>query len=263
MLSAAAIDRRHDFAKDLARGAAAIAMDYASRRSALDIQSKGRRDYVTAADKAVEQFIRDQIAASFAEDSVLGEEGGGRAAEHLWVVDPIDGTSNFARGLPHFTVSIAFCDGGQPVVGVIGEPVTGAVYAARRGGGAFLDGARIQVSGVAALDQAIVEHGYAERHSAEENLAMKRRLLDAGCDVRTIGSAALGLARVADGRLDAYCELHLNSWDVMAGLVLIAEAGGRVNDFLARDGLLKGNAMLGATPGVYDALSRVTGIAAA
>ncbi len=107
----------------------------------------------------------------------------------------------------------------------------------------------------------MVELGYAERHSAEANLAMKRRLLDAGCDVRTIGSAALGLARVAEGRLDAYCELHLNSWDVMAGLVLIAEAGGRVNDFLAHDGLTTGNAMLGATPGLYEELARVTGLA--
>ena len=254
------IAARAELAQSMAKDAAALAMTFWRGAAALDLRTKGLRDYVTAADTAVEKLIREQIAAVFPGDGFLGEESGGAAASRLWVVDPIDGTANFARGLPQFAVSIAFCVDRKPVVGVVAEPAMRAFYSARLGGGAFRNGTRIHASGTTDIQQSLVEFGYTERRSAEENLALMRRMVDAGCDVRLVGSAALGLARVAEGRSDGYCELHLNSWDVLAGMLLIAEAGGKTNDFLAGDGLTQGNPMLAAAPGMTASLARIMGL---
>jgi myo-inositol-1(or 4)-monophosphatase len=244
----------------MARNAAALAREFLARRESMVVRAKAPRDYVTEADVAVEKLIREEIARAFPEDAVLGEEGGGTMASRLWVIDPIDGTNNFAHGLPQFAVSIAFCIDGQPVLGVIAEPANGTLYRAQRGAGAFRDGEKIRVSGTTALDQSMVEYGYADLRSTADNLGLIGRLVDAGCQIRQMGSAAMGLARVADGRTDGYCELYLNSWDVLAGMLLITEAGGRFNDFLSDDGIMQGNAVLGATSGIMAALARVTGI---
>jgi myo-inositol-1(or 4)-monophosphatase len=179
----------------------------------------------------------------------------------LWVVDPIDGTTNFSHGLPGFAVSIAFCLDGRPEIGVIAEPVTGAMFTARRGGGAFRGDQRLSVSDTCGLDRCLVDYGYTEKRGTAANIEMLRKLLDAGCDLRQNGSAALGLARVAAGEFDGYCELHINSWDVLAGLLMVEEAGGRSSDFLANGGLLRGNPMLAAAPGVAERLASVLGIA--
>lgn len=235
-------------------------MSFLNDRSRMDIRAKGPRDLVTAADKGVERLIRDRVAAAFPEDHVLGEEEGGEINDRLWVIDPIDGTSNFARGLPSFAVSIAFCLDGQPVIGVIAEPAAAAIYTSRKGGGAFKNGIPIRASSVSDIGQSLVEFGYAPRHSRDENLALMRRMMDGGCDVRLIGSATLGLARVAEGLSDGYCELYLNSWDVMAGLVLVSEAGGQVCDFLANDGLRRGNRTIVSASGIADSLAQVSGL---
>ncbi len=251
---------RAELAEAVAREAAKLALSFWRNESTLGIRAKGLRDYVTAADTAVEKLIRERIATALPGDGFLGEESGGAAASRLWVVDPIDGTANFARGLPQFAVSIAFCADGKPVIGVVAEPAMGIFYTARHGGGAFRNGVRLHTSNTNDIERSLVEFGYAERYTAEENLALLRRLVDAGCDVRLVGSAALGLARVAEGRIDGYCELHLNSWDVMAGMLLIAEAGGKTNDFLAGDGLIQGNPMLAAAPGVAARLAQIMGL---
>jgi myo-inositol-1(or 4)-monophosphatase len=117
------------------------------------------------------------------------------------------------------------------------------------------------VSDTTEFERCLVDLGYTERRGTEANLNLQRKLLDAGCDIRQNGSAALGLARVAAGAFDAYCELHINSWDVLAGLLMVEEAGGRANDFLVGNGMLQGNAMLAAAPGVADRLAAVLGIA--
>ena len=260
------IARRAEYAESMAREAAALALEFQRDPARLEVGSKGLRDYVTAADLAVERLIRERVNAAFPDDGFLGEEGGGEEsggapAARLWVVDPIDGTANYARGLPHYAVSIAFCLDGRPVLGAIAEPAAAAVYTARRGGGAFRNGTPIRAAPTRDMDRSLVEFGYTERRSADDNLALMRRLVDGGCDVRMVGSAALGLARVAEGRTDAYVELYLNSWDVLAGLLLVAEAGGRHNDFLANGGLRRGNQMLAAAPGVAGRLESMTGIA--
>jgi myo-inositol-1(or 4)-monophosphatase len=257
---AGALAQRAALAEAVAREAAALAMGYFGDRARLDIRSKGLRDHVTAADHAVEALIRGRIAHAFPGDGFLGEESGGTPAPLLWVVDPIDGTTNFARGLPQFAVSIAFCVGETPMIGVVAEPAAGAVYAALRGGGAFRNGTQVRAAATVDLAQSLVEFGYTEQRSATANLALMRRLVNAGCDVRLVGSAALGLARVAEGRVDGYCELHLKSWDVLAGMLLVAEAGGRTNDFLADDGLMRGNPMLAAAPSIARPLARIMGL---
>jgi myo-inositol-1(or 4)-monophosphatase len=223
-------------------------------------QIKGRQDVVTEADGAVERLIKARIAQAFPDDAVFGEESGGAFGERVWVVDPIDGTANFARKSPHFCVSIAYLEAGRIELGAIAAPVTDELFTARRGAGAFLNGVRMRVSGESDLNRAVVECGWSARRPNADYTRMVQRLLDAGGVFRRAGSGALGLAYVADGRLEGYCELHINSWDCLAGILMIEEAGGWVNDFLAGDGLRQGNAILGCTPALREALVRLTGI---
>lgn len=255
------LERRFDAACAVAREASALALEaFRNRAVSPPLAFKGPQDYVTETDKAVEALIRDRLLAAFPGDGFIGEENGGEEAESVWVVDPIDGTANFARGIPHFCVSIGFLREGRPELGVICQPVTGELYAARRGAGATRDGRPIRVSGRGEIAQAMVEAGWSNRRPPSDYVALVSRLLEAGCQVRRGGSGALGLAYVADGRIEAYCELHINAWDVLAGLVLIAEAGGWTNDFLAGGGLRRGNPVLGCTPELAPVLRPLVGL---
>ena len=201
---------------------------------------KGHQDYLTATDSEVEDLIRTRLADLLPSDSFFGEEGGGSFAPDVWVVDPIDGTANFARGIPHFAISIAFVRNNRTEVGVVYNVMQHELYAARRGHGATLNGETIRVSGLTEIGHATVEAGWSSRLPIAPYIALVERLKTAGVNVRRAGSGTLGLAYVADGRIDAYCELHINSWDVLAALLLIEEAGGWTNNFLAGDGLREG-----------------------
>jgi len=248
-------------ASALAREAGAlIRRRYRARtRSALP-DFKGHQDFLTAADAEVEDLIRRRLAQSFPRDDFFGEEGGGTFGETVWVVDPIDGTANFARGIPHFAVSIAFVRNGHVEVGVVYDVMPGELYAAARGRGATLDGEPIRTSGLSDLRHATVEAGWSPRLPPEPYVGMVHRLYASGVNVRRAGSGTLGLAYVADGRMEAYCELHINSWDALAGLLLVREADGWTNDFLAGDGLARGNPVLACTAELAEALREVTGI---
>ena len=223
---------------------------------------KGPQDYVLESDTEVERLIRKRLLAAFPADSFFGEESGGDFGRDVWVVDPIDGTANFARGIPHFCISIAFVRDMRTEIGVIYQPVTDELYACRRGSGATLNGQPIKVSGLTDPGQAMIEAGWSTRLPSAPYVAMVGRLYQAGAEVRRTGSGALGLAYVADGRIDGYCELHINSWDVLAGLLLIEGAGGWVSDFLAGDGLRGGNAVVGCTPGLKDLMMETVGLSA-
>jgi len=216
---------------------------------------KGHQDYLSEIDSSVERLIRERLFAAFPKDSFFGEEAGGTFGRDVWVVDPIDGTANFARGIAHFCISIAFVRDAKTEVGVIYQPTTDELYAAGRHGGATLNGRTIKVSGLTDIRQSTVEAGWSTRLPPEPYVALVARLLAAGAQMLRAGSGALGLAYVADGRTDAYCELHINSWDALAGLLLIEEAGGWINDFLAGDGLQRGNAVLGCTPALKDIMA--------
>jgi myo-inositol-1(or 4)-monophosphatase len=222
---------------------------------------KGHQDFLTATDAEVEELIRRRISELFPSDSFFGEEGGGSFERDVWVVDPIDGTANFARGIPHFAISIAFVRDNRIEIGVIYDVMHAELYTALRGHGAVLNGEAIRVSGLSDMRQATVEAGWSTRLPPEPYVEVVGRLKKAGANVRRAGSGTLGLAYVADGRIDAYCELHINSWDALAGILIIEEAGGWTNNFLAKDGLRKGNPLLVCTPELADALVAATGIA--
>jgi myo-inositol-1(or 4)-monophosphatase len=222
---------------------------------------KGPQDFLTATDAEVEELIRRRLSELFPDDSFFGEEGGGSFERDVWVVDPIDGTANFARGIPHFAISIAFVRDGRTEIGVIYNVMHAELYTAQRGRGAILNGEPIKVSGLSDMRQATVEAGWSSRLPPEPYVAVVERLKTSGANVRRAGSGTLGLAYVADGRIDAYCELHINSWDALAGLLIIEEAGGWTNNFLSKDGLRKGNPILVCTPELAEPLMAATGIA--
>ena len=221
---------------------------------------KGPQDFLTVTDAEVEELIRRRLSELFPKDSFFGEEGGGAFERDVWVVDPIDGTANFARGIPHFAISIAFARDNRAEIGVIYDVMHAELYTALRGRGAILNGEPIRVSGLADMRQATVEAGWSPRLPPEPYVAVVERLKTTGANVRRAGSGTLALAYVADGRIDAYCELHINSWDALAGLLIIEEAGGWTNNFLAGDGMRAGNPILACTPELADALTTATGI---
>lgn len=227
----------------------------------LAVGRKGHQDYISAADRAVEQLLRGRLLGAFPEDHFLGEEFGGGRGPRLWVVDPIDGTANFVRGLPHFCVSVAFLDGDEIVLGAILDPLRQELYTARRGRGAKRNGVAIAPASTTAMNEAAVEIGWSPRVADALYLKCVERVLGAGAAVRRAGSGALGLAYVADGRSDAYAELHINAWDCLAGLLIVDEADGCASPFLASGGLERGGPILAAAPGIAAAMAGLTGIA--
>jgi myo-inositol-1(or 4)-monophosphatase len=254
------LEARYLAASAIAREAGDLMRQRFEEREVGTYKLKGHQDYLTEADGEVERLITRRIAEAFPGDTVFGEEGGGQFSAQVWVIDPIDGTANFARGIPHFCVSIAFVRDGATAIGVIGNPMTGEHFAARRGGGATLNGRAMKVSATAEMRQSTVELGWSTRRPMEHYVAMLGRVVATGAGFRRSGSGALGLAYVADGRIDGYAELHINSWDTLAGLLLVQEAGGWGNDFLANDGLAHGNPVLACTPALRQALVQATGI---
>lgn len=257
------LDERFDFCRQLARRAGERAhAGFGSAAATL----KGRHDVLTAMDADVERFIRAAIAQRYPGEAVLGEEDGasGRldAGGRIWIVDPIDGTANYARGIAHYCVSIACVEDGQPLVGALHDPCHDRLYGAALGGGAWLGTQRLAVSPLASLEAATVECGWSPRRPAADWLALVERVMSSGCAVRRAGSGALGLADVAAGRVEAYCELHINSWDCAAGILLVREAGGHTNDFFAGSGLTGGNPLVATNHALREALSRTIGIPA-
>ncbi|MBL8701601.1 MAG: inositol monophosphatase [Alphaproteobacteria bacterium] len=256
------LEARLAVAAAIARDAAALALRHFADIGTLAVSMKGPQDWLTEADGAVERLIVSRLATAFPADRVLGEEGGGSVvADRLWVIDPIDGTANFARGLPHFSIAIAFVVDGITQLAVVHEPVAGHLYLGRRGHGATRNGQRIAVSRTCDPRRAFLDIGYSSRVPYADYTDVTRRLLEAGIYVRQGGSGVLGLAQVADGRIDAFFERFLKPWDALAGLLLIEEAGGRVNDFIAGGkGIADGNVALGCTPALWEPLAALTAL---
>lgn len=254
---------RFDAALAVAREAGDLALGYFRDRVTLEVENKGAQDRVTKADHEVEVLIRDRLLARFPGDGFLGEEGGGGKsgeALSLWVVDPIDGTECFIEGIPTWCVSIAFVVASEVEIGIVYDPNAGETFAARRGHGTTLNGVPVRASAATSFAEGLVGLGHSTRVEAQTTLeAMDRLLADGGMFIRT-GSGALLIAYVAAGRLLAYYEAHINSWDCLAGIVLVREAGGWTNDFLAGDGLLSGNPIATAAPGLEDAIKKVAGL---
>jgi len=198
----------------------------------LEIRYKGEIDLVTEADLASERAVLARIRSAFPDHGVLAEESGAteRASPWLWVVDPLDGTTNFAHGFPVFSVSIALLHEGQRVLGVVYDVMRDELFTARRGEGAFLNGRPIRVTQTPRLEEALLVTGfpYDRQESPLDNTREFIALLKRCHGVLRVGSAALDLASVAAGRLDGYWEFQLSPWDLAAGALLVEEAGGRV-----------------------------------
>ncbi len=262
-VDARALTTRFLVACALARTAGEIAKQRFLDRDSFTVGFKGPQNYLTEVDGEVERLIATRLHEVFPSDGFIGEEGEGRVGQTgapIWVVDPIDGTANFARGAPHFCVSIAAILDGEVEIGVIYDPMVDELFAARRGAGATLNAAAMRVSSTADLKAASVEVGWNMRYGADAFLGLFGRVVKAGSAVVRSGSGALGLAYVAAGRRDGYVENHMNAWDCLAGIALVREAGGYVSDFLAGEGLRKGNAILACAPGVKEALLKTAAI---
>jgi len=176
----------------------------------------------------------------------------------VWVVDPIDGTMNYIYGTPRWCVSIAYVERGEVELAAIHAPSEGALFTGRRGQGAFLNGERLRLGKPHGAAPAI-EIGFSNRRPLESYLALIGRLMRNGFEFRRLGSGALGMADVARGRIDGYVELHINAWDVLAGLLLVREAGGWTNDFLANEGLTQGNPIIACRPEFAENLEALLG----
>lgn len=251
---------RADFCRDIARRAGAVALDGFRSMTPGAVRMKGPQDFLTETDAAVERMVREAIAQAFPNDGFLGEETGGTEGRDTWVVDPIDGTANFARGLPHFCVAIAFVRDGATEIGTIFNPVLDELHFARRGLGARRNGTPIVVAPTRDLDAASVEIGWSTRVPNARYVQIVGSLLDLGVNVRRGASGALGLAFVADGRSDGYAEVHMNAWDCLAGLLLVEEAGGRVGRFFRQGSLASGGPVIAAAPGIAGAFAAATGL---
>lgn len=247
-------------AEAVAREAGALALRHFRAREALVVERKGPQDIVSEADRAVERLVAARLATLFPADGMLGEETGHRpGSDGLWVVDPIDGTWCFLNGIASWCVSLAYVRGGAIETGVVFDPNSGELFRARRGGGASLDGRPLRVANAGSLADGTVSVGYSLRVPPEQVQGMIARLLAQGGMYHRHGSGALGLAWTACGRLIGYVEAHMNSWDALAGLLLIREAGGFTNDFLAADGLHRGNRVVAGPTGLRAALEAVAG----
>ncbi|MCC6886986.1 MAG: inositol monophosphatase [Hyphomicrobiales bacterium] len=201
----------------------------------LQVSLKGPANFVTAADRRAEEILREELTAARAGYGFLGEESGrheGPDKTHTWVVDPLDGTSNFLHGIPHFAISIALQREGSVVAGLIYNPANDDLFTAERGKGAFLNDTRLRVAGRRRLADAVIACGLP--HRGRGDLALGAREIAAMqphvAGLRRFGAAALDLAWVAAGRLDGYWERDLSPWDIAAGLIIVREAGGYVTD---------------------------------
>jgi myo-inositol-1(or 4)-monophosphatase len=205
-----------------------------NKLEALNVVQKGRMDYASEVDADAEKVIVKELKRAYPEYGVFGEEGGVQGERrHMWVIDPLDGTSNYLRGVPHYCVSIALVENGEPTDAVIFDPLRNELFTASRGAGAVLNDRRIRVAERKDLEGTMIHTGFAprERNRASAQLKAVDALLVHGEDIRRTGSAALDLAYVACGRADAYFEAGVKAWDIAAGLLLVREAGGKVCDF--------------------------------
>lgn len=217
----------------------------------LAIENKGLQDFVTVADRRAEQAIRDGLLARFPDDTFMGEENGEQSGgTGTWVVDPIDGTTNYIRGFRHWGVSIAFVIDGGVEIGVVYDAAEDKVVHAVRGGGAFKDGRPVHAAATADPANALVILGHSRKTSFDDYLALSKRLHERGMDYRRMGAAAIDLVRVAEGAADLYYERHLNAWDMLAGALIAEEAGAMVAMPPVERLLAQGGPVIACSPGL-------------
>lgn len=247
---------RYTAARQIASTAGVLALDYFRKWDQLTIDVKGHQDFVSEADRNVELAVRAALQAAFPEDGIVGEEGAPTpgSSGYTWVIDPIDGTTNFVNGIPQWCVIIACVHQGQTVIGVVHDPVHGEMHHARLGGGAFCNDHPIRASAKTSLRDGSLGVGFSGRTHMEGI----KRLVTLCCDAGTVfwrnGSGGLSLAYVATGRILGYVEEHMNAWDFLAGHLIVSEAGGRVEPVDAERALAAGGRVVVAGAAVFDAV---------
>lgn len=217
-----------------ARLAGNVLLRNINKLEALNVVQKGRMDYASEVDGDAEKVIVKELKRAYPDYGIYGEEGGVQGkGRQMWVIDPLDGTSNYLRGFPHYCVSIALVENGEPTDAVIFDPLRNELFTASRGAGAVLNDRRIRVAERKELEGAMIHTGFPPRERARIGSQLKtvETLLVQAEDVRRTGSAALDLAYVACGRADAYFEAGVKAWDIAAGVLLVREAGGKVCNY--------------------------------
>ena len=246
-----------------ARSAGELIVRSTDRLDAISVNEKEAKDYVTEIDKAAEQSIVNALRKAYPNHGILGEEGGllegsGDGADYLWIIDPLDGTTNFVRGIPHYAVSIACKYRGRLEHAVVLDPVRQEEFTASRGRGAALNGRRLRVSARKSLDGALLGTGFPFKDGQMDNLdsylKMFRSLVGQTSGIRRCGAASLDLAYVAAGRYDAFWEFGLAEWDMAAGSLLIQEAGGLLSDFTGGHQFLEKGHVVAGNPKCFKAV---------
>lgn len=248
-----------DTAKDAAKKAGLFISSKYENISSADVQTKNRADYVTFVDKEAEKIIIDTLLSNFPSHGILAEESAetkGEEKEYRWIIDPLDGTTNFIHGFPAFCVSVALEYEGRIIVGVVYEPLRDEMFYAARGCGAFLNGREISVRKNFEVSTALVATGFPFRFIEHIDAYMKlfKSVFDDVSGIRRAGSAALDLAYVACGRCDGFFEMCLKPWDVAAGTLLITEAGGYVCSFSGGNNYISTGNIVAGEKKVYDIL---------
>ena len=244
-----------------ARKAGAIINRASQDVGSLTVQSKTFNDFVSEVDRAAEQAIIDILKDAYPDHGFLGEESGesNQDAENIWIIDPLDGTTNFLHGFPQYCVSIALQQRGVLTQAVIYDPVRNDLFTATKGRGAFLNDKRIRVTNRAKLQDALVATGFPYRDFThlETYLDMLRDMIKKTTGIRRPGSAALDLAYVAAGMVDGFFEINLSSWDIAAGALIVQEAGGIVGDFEGNESWLKTGNIVAGNPKVFAQMLQV------
>lgn len=243
-----------------ARKAGNVAIKAYENPTSIDVDSKGDNDFVTNADRAAEALIVETIKKAYPDHTIIGEESGlykGSDSDVQWIIDPIDGTANFIKNIPHFAVSIAVRIKGKTEVAVVYNPISNEMFTAVRGQGAQLNGYRIRVSQSKDLNGAILATAFPWKFKQhlDNYLTVIQKLFTKCADFRRAGSAALDLAYVAAGRVDGFFEIGLQPWDIAAGELIVREAGGIVTDFAGGNNyMVSGNVLAGNPKVVKDFL---------
>lgn len=251
------LQSRTELATDLAKRAADLAMEFYRNPSRLQTRDKGLQDQVSDGDVAVEKFIRAELEVAFPDDGLIGEEEDtvvSSSSGYTWVIDPIDGTSNFVRTAPNWCVVLCLVDASQSLIGVIHDPIAEESYVAVRGQGSTLNGESVRTSPSVSLADGSVGVGLSNRVPVGQIVQSIEKITAADGLFYRNGSGALSLAYVSNGRLSGYCEPHMNAWDCLAGMLLIEEAGGLVEEFDMQSMLREGGRVIAACPGVYEQL---------
>lgn len=250
---------RYEFALQATATAGKTAAEYFRNRETLAVEAKGAQDWVSEADKNVETLLRKLISEAWPDDGIFGEEHDDKigTSGFDWVIDPIDGTTNFVNGIPAWTVVLAGVAENRTQVGVIHDPNFGETFAALRGHGATLNGAPMTVAAGIPLESGTVSVGYSNRVEAAHVVPVISDLVGRGALYHRNASGALSLAYVAAGRMLGYVEEHMNAWDCLAGQLMIEEAGGVIEDQDAGEMIRVGGRVVAGTPDVFAVLQKI------